>query len=1276
MIRESDANINKILTELSDEISFEYDVSSDTMLFSERYKMVYGRKNKIPHFYRECRKKDSISENTLTQLDELRRMIDYGDVNRYLQIQWPDKNDKYEWCEIVFRHVIDTAGNIKAVGIWRNIDRQKREQIMLKYQIATEDIDGVQNRSGIEQQVGKELQLLELGETAAVFLIDIDNMKQIQSTFGVLAAEELLRLFSKELLVHFHEDGIVGHLGSDKFLVYVRSVKEKETARILARRMQKLLKLLSSRLNLNKEVTTCIGIAMIKESMPYKDALTEADIALRHGKNNGKNQLVFYSHNMHTERYIRKPSIGRMERSKKMYDEGKIWSDLLELLFNNGNTQKCIEDALELVGALFRLDKVMVWEYTAEDGTISNTIQWAREGIPNTKAHQQNVKFLDSEINYVHNSEGIFYCTSPESMPERMREYANWERIESLLQARIIGDNDICLGLIDFAVCQSGRVWVQEEVDLLLLMSKVIGEVIRRRQMSSKMEKYYSNTRDILDNVVTGICVIDKETKEIYYQNDAMDGLISEIPGQCDSCILNVDKQENNCLVDQFAKYKNRENGLVVHNDKTGKDYEVKSTRMLWENKKNAYIITVNEHLASAEELERKRKQEYMEKRYAFIYSHSCDCIFDIDVENDEYDVTIVKEGAAWPGLKLHGNYSEMFGNQIEKSVAEEDKERVKSKFSLEALRNSICCGDSLIMDSFVVYSRQDSLHSKEIRAFVLEENGKRNVVATYCDVTEQRKKEMQDVLERQKLNQAVVSVYPVVFSANITKNELLIMADANDILPLNRLDTYFSSAVLELAMYLHPEDRDRFMATFDRENLRKRFTEGNYEIGIEFRFRFSRGTYHWVSLACIRIDNPLNEDLLIYVFARNIDSQKNMEQNLKDALSVAERASEAKSDFLSRMSHEIRTPMNAIIGMTEIAKTAVDKPESISNYLRKVEVSAQYLLSLINNILDMSRIESNKIVIEKKEFRMQYLLDNIKNIIAPQAKSKDIHFMIEKKNLFDQTYLGDPLRLNQILINLLSNALKFTEAGGSITLSVKENRREGSESYICFTVSDTGAGMSEEFMKNMYKPFEQEDATSAQGMKGTGLGLSITKNLIGLMDGHIKCKSKKGEGTTFIVEIKMDTVNKKENLWTMDENEKKTVDKQRLNLLVGKKILLAEDNELNQEIAVTMLEMLHIEVECVGNGDLAVQRFLERGSFYYDMILMDIRMPVKNGLDATADIRAIHGKYAEEIPILAMSANAFAEDKAKAFANGMTDYIVKPIDIDLLNEMLLKYLT
>ncbi len=338
-----------------------------------------------------------------------------------------------------------------------------------------------------------------------------------------------------------------------------------------------------------------------------------------------------------------------------------------------------------------------------------------------------------------------------------------------------------------------------------------------------------------------------------------------------------------------------------------------------------------------------------------------------------------------------------------------------------------------------------------------------------------------------------------------------------------------------------------------------------------------------------------------------------------------------------------------------------------------KIDTSAHYLLSLINNILDMSRIESNKVEIEKKEFYLQDILNNIQNIIGPQAKAKKIYFTIEKKSNFESAYIGDRLRLNQVLLNLLSNAIKFTDKGGTVSLSVKESRRGDGESYFCFTVSDTGVGMSEEFMKNMYNPFEQENATSAQGIAGTGLGLSITKNLVNLMGGHMKAKSKKGEGTTFIVEIKMNFVDKPEEMWTTCEISGQNVDKNVS--LKGKRVLLVEDNELNQEIAITLLEMSEMKVDCAENGELAVQKFLEMGNFYYDVVLMDIRMPVKNGLEATADIRAIGGKYAAEVPIIAMSANAFSEDKAKAFANGMTDYLVKPIDVDIVREMLVKYL-
>ena len=1273
-------SITKILNDMSEEITFTYEVATDTMVFSDKYKSLYGRKNKISHFLRDSKRRYALSANSVVQLEVLKQVVDYGDSDRYIQVQWPNKQGKFEWCEVVFRHVTGENGEAKAIGIWRNIDRRKREEVMKKYYVVTDAMEGVENRVSIEQQIGKELLKLKDDDNAALFLIDFDDMKQIQADFGVLALEELLHLFAKELLIHFHEDGIVGHLGSDKFLVYIAQVKEKETARTLASRIQKLLKGLADRLNLTKEVTVSIGITIVRPRMTYRDALNEVDTALRHGKNAGKNQYIFYSQNMQGERYMKR-SLGRGEKKQERYDAGKLWPDLLECLFHNTDDNvDSLYNAISFIGNVFQLDKVMVWEFEDGEKLISNTLQWAKEGLPNTKQEQQRIDFADTETNHVHNADGIFYCTDVDKMPPRMRDYANRERFRSILEARIANEDNVCLGYIDFCLCNSGHVWVQEEVDLLVLMSRVLGEVMRKHHLRNKMETYYSNTKDILDNVVTGIYVVDQDTRELYYYNDAMLSIFPnfEEKKHCYESLYGESNACEGCVLDKVLHGEPwaAEQGQVVHNPRDNKDYEIKATKMMWENKHNAYIVTVNEHMASAEELERQKKQEYLEKRYAFIYSHSCDCIFDIDVENDWYELTVINPDAPWEGLKSHGDYQEMFEKALSEYVSVEDQMHVAQHFSLQALRQKIANEENMITDNFTVYSRVDTLHTKELRAFVLEENGKKSVVVTYCDITDQKRKEMQVLIERQKLNRALVNVYPLLVSMNVTKNEISVISNETGNEYLNFNTSVMSNLVLDIAMHLHPEDRDEFIATFNRENLQKEFSNGRTEISMEIRQGSPDGSYHWNLMMCIRIDNPLNEDLLLYLFGRNIDKQKQMEQNLKDALTTAERASEAKSDFLSRMSHEIRTPMNAIIGMTEIAKSAVDKPESMINYLNKMDISAKYLMSLINNILDMSRIESNKIVIEKKEFDMRELLENICNIIAPQARKKDLQFVIENKTNFKCPCVGDSLRINQILINLLSNAIKFTEAGGMVQLTVKENRREGSDAYIGFIVSDTGAGMSEDFMKVMYRPFEQEDSSSALGMVGTGLGLSITKNLIALMDGHIKCRSKKGEGTTFVVELKMELAEKEESLWVTDASE--VVEKpygMGKEKLVGKRILLAEDNELNQEIALAMLEMYQVQVDCVENGELAVQKFLEMGPGWYDMILMDIRMPRKNGLDATADIRAMRGRYAEEIPILAMSANAFAEDKAKAFANGMTDYIVKPIDIEVLEDMLIKYL-
>lgn len=1277
MGREKVDSKKKILEELSEEISFEYELASDTMVFSERYKEVYGRKNRVPHFLKVVKEKYYLFANSIALIEELRQVKIYEQEKHVIQLQWPNKDGVFEWCEVAFCHLVDEEGNVKAIGIWRNIDRNKREAVGHLQQVAMDKMEGLSSKSSIEKQVAKAMARLKDGEAAALFLIDFDDIKKVQMQFGVLALEELLHLFSKELLVHFYEDGLVAHLGSDKFLVYLKQMKDEETAKKIAMRIRNLLKNLVKQLNIGEEVTVTIGITLVIRGKTYKEVVDEADVALRHGKNSGKNKLVMYSASLQSEKYVKKNKQAKSDNDiKKKYDVGKIWPDLLERLFSEKDSYRALQQAIAFIGNVFSLDKIMVWEYNSERECSYNVLQWAKEGLPDTRDLWQGVKLYhpkDDGAN-VHNADGIFYCTNREPMPEKMRHYAEIEHFHSLLEAKITSEeDDVTMGFIDFAMCSKGHFWVQEEVDLLVMMSRVLGETIRNRNFSKKMADYYDNTRKILDSVVTGICVVDCETRELYYFNDTMVSLFPDF--------IEVDQEEKStkskCFLSRFA-FENmiKENGEYVYWDKKiGKRYESKARRIQWENK-TAFIVTINEHLASKEELERQKKQEYLEKRYAFIYSHSCDCIFDIDIETDTYEVTVINQEKQWPGLANEGCFSESIVDAVKNYVILEDQKHLLNRFSLDTFRKAIENNESMLMDTFTVIDRYGEMRSKEVRAFVLEEDGKKQVVSTYCDITEQRRKENQILLERQKLNRALVNVYPVLLSINVTKDEL--MVDSNEIgfELLNHTPSTISGMLLDAAMRAHPQDRDQFLANFNRDHLVEVFKGDRTHLNMELRMSRSDGSYHWISIMCIRIDNPLNDDLLLYVFGRVIDNQKAMEQSLKDALKAAEHASEAKSDFLSRMSHEIRTPMNAIIGMTALSKHVVNQPEQLSHYLEKIDSSAQYLLTLINNILDMSRIESNKVVIEKKEFRMEQLLDMIQTIIGAQARKKNINFLIEKKSGFAEGYLGDCLRLNQVLINLLSNAVKFTGENGHVSLSVKENKRKGNESYICFTIADDGAGMTEEFMKNMYDPFEQENASSPQGMVGTGLGLSITKNLIGLMDGHIKCQSKLGEGTTFIVEIKMDVVNYSENTSSSELSTEIAVEKKDKNLLVGKRILLAEDNELNQEIAVTMLEMQHIIVDCVENGELAVQRFLENGSYYYDMVLMDIRMPVKNGLDATADIRGMHSDYAENIPIVAMSANAFAEDKAKAYANGFTDYIVKPIDAEILVDVLNKYLT
>lgn len=368
--------------------------------------------------------------------------------------------------------------------------------------------------------------------------------------------------------------------------------------------------------------------------------------------------------------------------------------------------------------------------------------------------------------------------------------------------------------------------------------------------------------------------------------------------------------------------------------------------------------------------------------------------------------------------------------------------------------------------------------------------------------------------------------------------------------------------------------------------------------------------------------------------------------------------ASRAKSDFLSRMSHEIRTPMNAIIGMTEIAMKRQENPEAVEDCLRKIDSSSKYLLNLINDILDMSKIESGKMKLVIGDFSMNELLGGIDSMIRAQAEKLGLKFICDAE-ITEDWLCGDSLHLNQVVINLLSNALKFTPRGGTITLTVRQTVREnGIEHY--FAVRDTGVGIRQEDMKRIFNSFEQADNPSRLQAGGTGLGLTISSRFIRMMGGEIEVKSQLEKGSEFYFSILLKP--------GIDAPSCRPVQGRQLKedeiSFKGKRILLVEDNALNAEIAQTILMMHEAEVETAENGREAVDRFLAHEQGYYSLILMDVCMPVMDGLEATREIRKSgHGDSAE-VPIIAMSANAFDEDMKKSIESGMNGHLAKPIDV------------
>lgn len=403
-----------------------------------------------------------------------------------------------------------------------------------------------------------------------------------------------------------------------------------------------------------------------------------------------------------------------------------------------------------------------------------------------------------------------------------------------------------------------------------------------------------------------------------------------------------------------------------------------------------------------------------------------------------------------------------------------------------------------------------------------------------------------------------------------------------------------------------------------------------------------------------------LNGIFIIFIVIIQIYIRR--QKRMADELRIAESASREKSEFLSRMSHEIRTPMNGIIGMTELARLQMNDPARLSECLDKIETSSEYLLELINDVLDMSRIENGKVELYKKTFDLKELTERLRIMFEEKASDSGLSFTI-KEEIFHRSVVGDELRLSQIVVNIVSNALKFTPSGGSVKVLVKQ-WPDGEKCRLDILIEDTGIGMPEEVQKKIFEPFEQADASTAHNFGGTGLGLSICGSLVKLMGGTISLDSSPGRGSRFLVQLTLDLAEDMASEPGTAVSGEKSEEK---GSIAGFRILLAEDNEINSEIAASLLSLEGAMVDHVWNGREAVEQFLSSDGGCYQVILMDIQMPELDGLEACRRIRNSGHVQGRTIPIIGLSANAFQQDAELAMEAGMNGYVLKPFKLDEL---------
>lgn len=797
----------------------------------------------------------------------------------------------------------------------------------------------------------------------------------------------------------------------------------------------------------------------------------------------------------------------------------------------------------------------------------------------------------------------------------------------------------------------------------------------------------------ILDSLqMTGVYVIREDDHKILYFNKR----IKEVFPKVQTGIPCHELWEGSCVNCPLLIIGNqKESRSVKFNDPFGKAVDVTVTRILWEDAIPAFSIAVTPQADDRESTQKEAAYRQNDKQMAAIFRSAYSVMSVINLETGACDrIYLNKVGEA--GKICSGNYEHFYQMALDDVVFEEDKAYFAETFSIQNLRRKAEAVEDYA--EIICQFRMSLPQTKWTESHIYFIRRGKTVVVNMLgrDITGEKQKEAEQAREKIEKNHIIESMSSLFFAAYYLDLEMDTFRMVNQMEEvkdaLKNARSCQEAFRTYAAMFVHPEDRESYLDVMDTAHMRECLSGEHPFEAVEYRrIVHENGEIidnGWIRATVILSEMVGKEPRKVLYLAQDVTESKRKEESaqriLKEAYESAVYANASKSDFLSRMSHDIRTPMNAIMGMTAIAGAHLDDRERVADCLNKITVSSTHLLGLINDVLDMSKIESGKVDIVEEPFKLSDLMNNLLTMIRPVQQQKQHDLTLHMDKVVHESVIGDVMRLQQVFMNILGNAVKYTPPGGRIKIEVNEKDSKVN-GYGCyeFIFSDNGIGMSDEFQSQIFEPFSRAEDSRVSKIEGTGLGMAIALNIVHKMNGNINIESKEGIGSRFTVTIFL----KKQDRPQADagnclgtkgvqekkiENLKEDLSNQKFQ---GRRILLVEDNQLNREIAEEILGYTGVMVESVEDGKQALDKFIEMEAGYYDLIFMDVQMPVMNGYEATRAIRAAGRSDAREIPIVAMTANAFTDDVIASKQAGMNEHITKPLDAEQLVQCMRIYL-